>query len=58
MVGAVSAIQRGQHRLYRLHAAELKLVHGRGKTRQLSRIKERAERNLLERMASGEGERS
>jgi DNA-binding transcriptional ArsR family regulator len=56
-VGVVSVIKRGQHRMYRLNAAELKPVHDWVKTferywtHQLDQIKERAERKVLERMA-------
>jgi len=57
-VGVVSVIKRGQHRMYRLNAAELKPVHDWIKTfekywtHQLSQIKERSERKALERMIS------
>ena len=57
-VGVVSVIKRGQHRMYRLNAAELKPVHDWVKTferywtHQMSQIKERAERKALERMIS------
>jgi len=56
-VGVVSVIKRGQHRMYRLNAAELKPVHDWVKTferywtHQLDQIKERAERKVLERLA-------
>jgi DNA-binding transcriptional ArsR family regulator len=59
-VGVVSVIKRGQHRMYRLNAAELKPVHDWVKvferfwTHQLSQIKVRAERKALERMVSGD----
>jgi len=59
-VGVVSFIKRGQHRMYRLNAAELKPVHDwvkafeRHWTHQLGQIKERAERKALERMISSE----
>ena len=59
-VGVVSVIKRGQHRMYRLNAAELKPVHDWVKvferywTHQLSQIKERAERKALERLISGD----
>jgi DNA-binding transcriptional ArsR family regulator len=49
-VGIVSVTRRGQHRLYRLNAAELKPVHDWVKTyerfwsHQLDRIKARAEK--------------
>jgi DNA-binding transcriptional ArsR family regulator len=61
-VGIVSVIKRGQHRMYRLNAAELKPVHDWVKTyerfwtHQLGQIKERAERKALERIASSESE--
>jgi len=57
-VGVVSVIKRGQHRMYRLNAAELKPVHDWVKTferywtHQLGQIKERAERKALERIIS------
>jgi DNA-binding transcriptional ArsR family regulator len=57
-VGVVSMVKRGQHRMYRLNAAELKPVHDWVKTferywtHQMSQIKERAERKALERMIS------
>jgi DNA-binding transcriptional ArsR family regulator len=57
-VGVVSMVKRGQHRMYRLNAAELKPVHDWVKTferywtHQLGQIKERAERKVLERMIS------
>jgi len=57
-VGVVSVIKRGQHRMYRLNAAELKPVHDWVKTferywtHQLGQIKERAERKALQRMIS------
>jgi DNA-binding transcriptional ArsR family regulator len=56
-VGVVTVVKRGQHRLYRLHAAQLKPVHDWVKTyerywtHQLSRIKERAEQKATVRMA-------
>lgn len=59
-VGVVSVIKRGQHRMYRLNAAELKPVHDWVKTferywtHQLGQIKERAERKALERMISSD----
>jgi DNA-binding transcriptional ArsR family regulator len=58
--GVVSAIKRGQHRMYRLNTAELKPVHDWVKTferywtQQLGQIKERAERKALERMISSD----
>jgi DNA-binding transcriptional ArsR family regulator len=57
-VGIVSVIKRGQHRMYRLNAAELKPIHDWVKTferfwtHQLSEIKARSERKVLERMVS------
>jgi len=57
-VGVVSVIKRGQHRMYKLNAAELKPVHDWVKTfehywtHQLSQIKERAERKALDRIVS------
>ena len=59
-VGVVSVIKRGQHRMYRLNAAQLKPVHDWVKTferywtNQLGQIKERAERKALERMISSD----
>jgi len=53
-VGAVTVLKRGQHRMYRLNAAELKPVHDWVKvferywTHQISRIKERAEQRAVE----------
>jgi DNA-binding transcriptional ArsR family regulator len=55
-VGVVTVSKRGQMRLYRLNAKELKPVHDWVKTyerywtHQLGRIKERAERKMLERI--------
>jgi DNA-binding transcriptional ArsR family regulator len=60
-VGVVTVVKRGQHRMYRLNAAQLKPVHDWVKTferywtHQLSQIKERAERKALERMISTDG---
>ena len=57
-VGVVSVSKRGQLRMYRLNAKELKPVHDWVKTferywtHQLSQIKERAERKALERLIS------
>lgn len=57
-VGVVSVVKRGQHRMYRLNAAELKPVHDWVKTfeqywtHQMGQIKERAERKALERIIS------
>jgi DNA-binding transcriptional ArsR family regulator len=55
-VGVVSAVKRGQHRMYKLNPGELKPVHDWVKmferywTHQLGHIKERAERKALEQM--------
>jgi DNA-binding transcriptional ArsR family regulator len=55
-VGVVTVVKRGQHRMYRLNAAELKPVHDWVKTfekywtHQISRIKERAEQKAAERI--------
>jgi DNA-binding transcriptional ArsR family regulator len=54
-VGVVTVVKRGQHRLYRLQAAQLKPVHDWVKTyqrywtHQLSRIKQRAEQKAMDR---------
>jgi DNA-binding transcriptional ArsR family regulator len=54
-VGVVTAVKRGQHRLYRLRAERLKPVHDWVKTyerywtHQLSRIKQRAEQKAMDR---------
>lgn len=56
-VGIVSASRYGRRRLYRLNAEELKPVHDWAKTferywsHQLDRIKDRAERRAMERLA-------
>jgi len=56
-VGIVSISKHGQRRLYRLNAEELKPLHDWVKTyerfwtHQLHRIKERAERKAIERLA-------
>jgi DNA-binding transcriptional ArsR family regulator len=56
-VGVVTVVKRGQFRLYRLHAAQLKPVHDWVKsyerywTHQLGRIRERAEQKAMERIA-------
>jgi len=56
-VGVVTAVRRGQHRMYRLEAAQLKPIHDWVKTferywtSQISRIKERAEQKAMERIA-------
>jgi len=55
-VGVVTVSKRGQHRLYRLNARELKPVHDWVKdyerfwTHHLDRIKERAERKMAARL--------
>ena len=59
-VGVVSVSKRGQLRMYRLNAKELKPVHDWVKTyerfwtHQLDRIKERAEIKMANRTAKGE----
>ncbi len=56
-VGVVSVTKQGQHRLYRLNPKELKPVHDwiktyeRYWTHQIDRIKERAERKMMDRIA-------
>lgn len=56
-VGVVTVSRRGQHRMYRLNARELKPVHDWVKdyerfwTHHLDRIKERAERKMATRLA-------
>lgn len=56
-VGIVSVSRHGRRRLYRLNAEELKPVHDWAKTferfwtHQLDRIKDRAERKAMERLA-------
>ncbi|MHB1936264.1 MAG: ArsR/SmtB family transcription factor [Acidobacteriaceae bacterium] len=56
-VGVVTVVKRGQHRLYRLHAKELKPVHDWVKTyerywtHQIDRIKQRAENKMMDRIA-------
>src|ERR1700676_4390845 len=55
-VGVVTVVKRGQHRLYRLQAAQLKPIHDWVKTYerywtlQLSRIKQRAEQKAMDRI--------
>lgn len=55
-VGVVTVVKRGQQRMYRLEAAQLKPIHDWVKTyerywsHQLSRIKERAEQKAMERI--------
>src|SRR6185437_6450727 len=54
--GVVTMVKRGQHRMYRLHAASLKPVHGwaeayeRDLAQQVDQIKHRAERKALEQL--------
>jgi DNA-binding transcriptional ArsR family regulator len=61
-VGVVSVSKRGQLRLYRLNAKELKPVHDWVKTyerfwtHQLDRIKERAEMKMAKRLTKPQGE--
>jgi DNA-binding transcriptional ArsR family regulator len=56
-VGVVTRIKRGQHRMYRLDAAQLKPIHDWAKTferywnNQIDRIKERAEQKAMEKIA-------
>lgn len=56
-VGVVTVVKRGQHRLYRLHATQLKPVHDwlkayeRYWTHQVSRIKQQAERKTMDKIA-------
>jgi DNA-binding transcriptional ArsR family regulator len=56
-VGVVTRIKRGQHRMYRLEASQLKPIHDWAKTferywnNQIDRIKERAEQKALDRIA-------
>ena len=56
-VGVVTVVKRGQHRMYRLQAAELKPVHDWVKvfeqywSHQLNRIKQRAEEKAMDRIA-------
>lgn len=60
-VGVVTVVKRGQHRMYRLNAAELKPVHDWVKTfekywtHQISRIKERAEQKAAEGIGQAHG---
>jgi DNA-binding transcriptional ArsR family regulator len=61
-VGVVSVSKRGQLRMYRLNAKELKPVHDWVKTyerfwtHQLDRIKERAEMKMANRLTKPQGE--
>ncbi|MEG9438909.1 helix-turn-helix transcriptional regulator [Edaphobacter sp. HDX4] len=60
-VGVVTVVKRGQHRMYRLNAAELKPVHDWVRmfekywTHQISRIKERAEQKAAEAIGQAHG---
>lgn len=55
-VGVVTAVKRGQHRMYRLEAARLKPIYDWARTyerfwtNQIIRIKERAEQKAMERI--------
>ncbi len=55
-VGVVTVVKRGQHRMYKLDAAQLKPIHDWVKiferywTHQIDRIKERAEQKAMERI--------
>jgi DNA-binding transcriptional ArsR family regulator len=56
-VGVVTVVKRGQHRLYRLRAAQLKPIHDWVKpyerfwAHQLGRIKERSEQKAMDRIS-------
>jgi DNA-binding transcriptional ArsR family regulator len=56
-VGVVTVVKRGQRRLYRLHAAQLKPIHDWVKpyerywTHQLGHIKQRAEQKAMDRIS-------
>jgi DNA-binding transcriptional ArsR family regulator len=56
-VGVVTMVKRGQHRYYKLQAEPLKAVHDWAKmyerywTHQINRIKERAEKKAMDRIA-------
>jgi len=56
-VGVVTAVKRGQHRMYRLEAARLKPIYDWARTyerfwtTQIRRIKERAEQKAMEKIA-------
>lgn len=55
-VGVVTVVKRGQHRMYRLQAEELKPIHDWVRTYerywsdQIARIKERSEQKAMERI--------
>ncbi len=56
-VGVVTVVKRGQHRMYKLDAAQLRPIHEWVKiferywNSQIDRIKERAEQKAMERIA-------
>ena len=56
-VGVVTVVKRGQHRMYKLDAAQLRPIHEWVRTferywnSQIDRIKERAEQKAMERIA-------
>lgn len=56
-VGVVTVVKRGQHRMYKLDAAQLRPIHEWVKVferywnSQIDRIKERAEQKAMERIA-------
>ena len=56
-VGVVTTVKRGQHRMYRLEAAQLRPIYEWAKTferywtSQISRIKQRAEQKAMEKIA-------
>ena len=56
-VGVVTAVKRGQHRMYRLEAAKLKTIYDWAKTyerfwtEQIGRIKQRAEQKVMDKIA-------
>ncbi len=56
-VGVVTVVKRGQHRMYKLDAANLRPIHEWARTfehlwtNQINRIKERAEQKAMERIA-------
>jgi len=58
-VGVVSVSKRGQNRMYRLHATQLKPIHDWVKsyehywTHQIGRIKQIAEQKALDKIAQG-----
>lgn len=56
-VGVVTAVKRGQHRMYRLEAAKLKQIYDWAKTyerfwtEQIDRIKKRSEQKAMDKIA-------